>query len=135
MAKHGDKSKDLASLVGDRLPESWRAAFTATPRELFIPDQALWVRGGDVKTPIDRGADPDTWRRAVYSDDVIITQIDDGATDGEGDSTSSASMPSVMLTMLTALDVEQGGTGCWRSVPAPATTPRCWRTSWVLRMW
>jgi protein-L-isoaspartate(D-aspartate) O-methyltransferase len=100
--------QDLAALVGDRLTESWRAAFTATPRELFIPDRALWVRGADVKIPIDRDADPETWMRAVYSNDVIITQIDDGAIDGEGDSTSSASMPSVMLTMLTALDAHPG---------------------------
>ncbi|HEY3896663.1 MAG TPA: methyltransferase domain-containing protein [Pseudonocardiaceae bacterium] len=100
--------QDLAALVGDCLPESWRAAFTATPRELFIPARAVWVRGGDVKTPIDRDADPDTWMQAAYSNDVIITQIDDGVTDGEGDSTSSASMPSVMLTMLTALDAHPG---------------------------
>jgi protein-L-isoaspartate(D-aspartate) O-methyltransferase len=102
------QQEDLAALVGDRLTESWRAAFIAIPRELFIPDRALWVRGGDVKTPIDRDADPQTWMRAVYSDDVIVTQVDEGATDGEGDSTSSASMPSVMLTMLTALDAHPG---------------------------
>jgi hypothetical protein len=62
--------QDLTSVVGDRLTESWRAAFTATPRELFIPDRALWVRGGDVKIPIDRDDDPETWMRAVYSNDA-----------------------------------------------------------------
>lgn len=77
-------------------------------RELFIPDRALWVHGDHVKTPIDRDTDPDTWMTAAYSNDPIITQIDDGATDGEGDSTSSASMPSIMLAMLTALDAHEG---------------------------
>ncbi|MGH3855519.1 MAG: methyltransferase domain-containing protein [Pseudonocardiaceae bacterium] len=100
--------RDLIALVGDRLPESWRAAFTATPRELFIPDRAWWVRDGEVKISIDRDADPQTWTRAVYSNDAIVIQIDDGALDGAGESTSSASMPSVMLTMLAALDVEHG---------------------------
>ncbi len=57
--------------------------------------------------PIDRDTDPDTWMAAVYSDDFIVTQIDDGATGGEGDYTSS-SMPSIMLAMLTALDAHEG---------------------------
>ena len=83
-------------------------AFTATPRELFIPDRALWVRGGGVEILLDRDVVPQTWMRAVYSDDFIVTQVDDGANDGEGDYTSSASMPSVMLTMLTALDAHPG---------------------------
>lgn len=100
--------QDLTALVGECLTDSWRPAFTATPRELFIPDRALWVRGGEVKTPIDRAVDLDTWMRAVYSNDFIITQIDDGTTDGDGDYTSSASMPSIMLVMLNALDVHQG---------------------------
>jgi len=90
------------------LTDWWRPAFTATPRELFIPDRALWVHGDKAKTPIDRDTDPDTWMTAAHSNDAIITQIDDGATDGVGDYTSSASMPSVMLAMLTALDAHEG---------------------------
>jgi hypothetical protein len=46
--------RDLTALVGDNLTDSWRPAFTATPRELFIPDRALWVRGEDVKIPSPR---------------------------------------------------------------------------------
>jgi protein-L-isoaspartate O-methyltransferase len=100
--------RDLTALVGDDLTDSWRPAFTATPRELFIPDRALWVRGGDVKIPIDRYTDPDTWMTAVYSNDFIVTQVDDGVAGGEGDCTSSSSMPSIMLVMLNALDVHEG---------------------------
>jgi len=100
--------RDLTALVGDDLTDSWRPAFTATPRELFIPDRALWVRGGDVKIPIDRDTDPDTWMTAVYSNDFIVTQVDDGVAGGEGDCTSSSAMPSIMLVMLNALDVHEG---------------------------
>ena len=99
---------DLTALLGDDLTDSWRPAFTATPRELFIPDRALWVRGGKVTIPIDRDTDPDTWMAAVYSDDFIVTQLDGGTTGGEGDYTSSSSMPSIMLAMLTALDAHEG---------------------------
>ncbi|HEX2299770.1 MAG TPA: methyltransferase domain-containing protein [Pseudonocardiaceae bacterium] len=100
--------QDLTALISDRLTDSWRPAFTATPRELFIPDRALRIHADDTKTPIDRCADPDAWRRAVYSNDALITQFDDGAPEGEGDATSSSSMPSVMLCMLNHLDVHEG---------------------------
>jgi len=100
--------QDLTALVGDRLTDSWRSAFTGTPRELFIPDRALRVHEDDVTSPIDRDTDPQAWRRAVYSNDAIVTQFDDGTPDGEGDATSSSSMPSVMLIMLNHLDVCDG---------------------------
>jgi hypothetical protein len=40
--------------VGDHLTDRWRSAFTATPRELFIPDRALWVPAQGIKT-LDAG--------------------------------------------------------------------------------
>ncbi|MFN2496335.1 MAG: methyltransferase domain-containing protein [Pseudonocardiaceae bacterium] len=100
--------QDLAALVGEVLTDSWRPAFAATPRELFVPDRALWVHDDHAKTPIDRDTDPQTWMRAVYSNDYIVTQVDDGAPDGEGEYTSSTSMPSIMLAMLNHLDTHQG---------------------------
>ncbi|MGH7744794.1 MAG: methyltransferase domain-containing protein [Candidatus Dormibacteria bacterium] len=100
--------QELTSRVGDHLTDSWRSAFAATPRELFIPRRALWVHGNAGKIPIDRDTDPDTWMAAVYSNDLIVTQVDDGTTDGKGDYTSSASMPSIMLAMLHQLDVHEG---------------------------
>ncbi len=90
------------------LTDAWRSAFVATPRELFIPDRAVWVRGGGVETPIDRDTDPDGWMAAVYSNDFIVTQLDDGAATSEGNYTSSASVPSIMLGMLNELDVHEG---------------------------
>lgn len=93
--------------VGDYLTDGWKAAFEATPRHLFIPDQALMVAGGRT-VPIDRDADPDAWISAIYRDAVIVVQVDDGAGGEVGLHTSSCSMPQVVLSMLTALDVRAG---------------------------
>jgi len=64
------------------------------------------IQGGVVA--IDRGADPDAWIDAVYQDAVIVIQVDDGAGQGIGLHTSSCSMPQVVLSMLTALDLRAG---------------------------
>jgi protein-L-isoaspartate(D-aspartate) O-methyltransferase len=98
----------LTMLVGDCLTDSWRPAFTATPRELFIPDRALRVHDDARTTLIDRNTDPATWMRAVYSNDAIATQFDDETPDGYREATSSSSMPSVMVVMLEHLDVRDG---------------------------
>ncbi|MGH3547517.1 MAG: methyltransferase domain-containing protein [Pseudonocardiaceae bacterium] len=62
--------------------------------------------------PRHRADDPDGWLSAVYHDDSVITQVDDGepaGPDGTGVlSTSSASMPTVVAVMLRALDVQDG---------------------------
>lgn len=99
--------RDLTARLGDYLTDQWKAAFDATPRHLFIPDQALASVDGH-EVPIDRETDPDTWIDAVYRDAVIITQVDDGAGQGPGLLTSSCSMPQVVLTMLTTLEVAEG---------------------------
>jgi protein-L-isoaspartate(D-aspartate) O-methyltransferase len=97
----------LAARLGDYLTDEWKAAFEATPRHLFIPDQALMVTEGR-RVLIDRNADPETWIDAVYRDVPIVSQVDDGEAGGTGLSTSSCSMPQVVLSMLTALDVRVG---------------------------
>jgi protein-L-isoaspartate O-methyltransferase len=99
--------RDLAACLGDYLTDRWKAAFEATPRHLFIPDQALMVTQGRT-VPLDRAADPDAWIDAAYRDAVIVIQVDDGAGQGSGLHTSSCSMPQVVLSMLTALDVRVG---------------------------
>ncbi|WP_218951896.1 rRNA adenine N-6-methyltransferase family protein [Amycolatopsis anabasis] len=98
----------LADLLGSALPEQWRDAFAATPRALFVPRRAWQVRDTGALAEIDQDADPEAWVRAVYSDIPIITQVDDGAEDGDGRSSSSCSMPSVVFTMLDQLDVSPG---------------------------
>jgi protein-L-isoaspartate O-methyltransferase len=101
------QQRDLAACLGDYLTDEWKAAFDATPRHLFIPDQALMVTEGR-RVPIDRDADPEAWIDAVYQDAVIVSQVDDGEGWETGLSTSSCSMPQVVLAMLTALDLRVG---------------------------
>jgi protein-L-isoaspartate O-methyltransferase len=63
--------------------------------------------------PVDRATNPDRWLELVYADDALTTQVDDGqpADDGLGWlATSSCSMPSMVVTMWTALDVHEGDT-------------------------
>lgn len=87
------------------------AAVRAVPRELFLPDR-IWVQEASEGSyePIDRATDPQRWMRGVYNADyAIVTQFDDGATqwpDRGWRPSCSASQPSVVAGMLTALDLE-----------------------------
>jgi protein-L-isoaspartate(D-aspartate) O-methyltransferase len=105
--------EDLAAAlsIAGALPESWVAAFGAVDRAGFIPAR-VWFDDAHGRTrPLDRDGEPDRWRSAVYSDEPIVTQLDDGATVWPATSnaaTSSASQPSVVLAMLDALDVRHG---------------------------
>lgn len=86
---------------GVLLPE-WRETVACVDRGLFIPSV---IEEGDFAT------DPENWLLAVYADAPVVTQVNDGASTQEGTfrlSTSSSSMPSVMLEMLDLLDVREG---------------------------
>lgn len=98
-----DAQRDLAERLGDRLPAEWRAAYAANPRHLFLPDR-IWTT---VDEPVDRVTDPEGWLAYAYSDDSVITQLHDGAEGSENGYpiSSSCSMPAVVLTMLSHLDV------------------------------
>ncbi|MGH3673033.1 MAG: methyltransferase domain-containing protein [Pseudonocardiaceae bacterium] len=106
------RTSDTGRLVAELdktglLTEQWHAAFGAVPRHEFLPGR-LWVLDEHARlAPIDREHDVGQWMRRVYSDSCVVTQIDDGDTawPGSGYASSSSSMPSVMLTMLDALDV------------------------------
>lgn len=88
----------------------------AVPREHFVPDTA-WA---DPPGPapgywIDRVSAPERWRRAVYSDSVIVTQIDDGDTGLTEETashaasfTSSNSAPGNVAGFLRLLDLYPG---------------------------
>ncbi|MGW3133726.1 protein-L-isoaspartate(D-aspartate) O-methyltransferase [Streptomyces sp. NPDC001123] len=95
--------------AGAMLPD-WQPSFAAVPRASFLPD-VIWPFDMDARRPVevDRRKDPETWHRYAYEDIPIVTQWDDGAGTGpDGESTSSASMPSVVFRMLADLDVEPG---------------------------
>ncbi|MER5562419.1 methyltransferase domain-containing protein [Streptomyces sp. NPDC002506] len=86
------------------LPREWRHTVAAVDRALFIPEV---FEGGDII------ADPEAWARSVYSDVPVVTQVNDGQETPEGAfrlSTSSSSMPSIMLEMLGLLGVCDGNT-------------------------
>ncbi|MEE1784144.1 protein-L-isoaspartate O-methyltransferase [Streptomyces sp. SP17BM10] len=92
------------------LGEEWRGAFERAPRSAFIPD-TVWAPDDDAPTGYERvtKADaPDAWWSLVNTDGVVVTQVDDGRADGPGIATSSASMPSLVATMLRHLDVRDG---------------------------
>lgn len=96
------------------LPDTWTPYVTAVPRERFIPAR-MWADDADDSdggyVPVDRAAEPDRWARAVYANQVIVTQFDDGTTGWPTVGrrpTCSASMPSAVLGMLDVLDVQAG---------------------------
>ncbi|MER7984663.1 methyltransferase domain-containing protein [Streptomyces noursei] len=93
----------VRTLLGKKvLPPEWQEAVAAVDRGLFIPDV---IEEGDVTR------DPEGWLRAVYSDAPVVTQVNGGKSAPDGAfrrSTSSSSMPSIMLEMLGLLDVHEG---------------------------
>ncbi|MGB8997287.1 MAG: rRNA adenine N-6-methyltransferase family protein [Pseudonocardiaceae bacterium] len=101
-----EAQRDLAQRLGDLLPASWRAAYDAHPRHLFLPDQ-VWVT---LDEPLNRATDPDRWLAYAYSDDSVITQLHDGADSSEHGYpiSSSCSMPAVVFSMLDHLDPQPG---------------------------
>ncbi|KDN85769.1 putative methyltransferase [Kitasatospora cheerisanensis KCTC 2395] len=115
--QHAEAGRDrLASalIANGSLQPDWFAAYHAVPRHLFVPDtvwpgQADGVRQGRA---VSRLEDPAGWWRAVYADVPLTTQWDDGVLpvhNGRGSSpSSSSSMPTMVFSMLGALDVADG---------------------------
>lgn len=92
--------------ISDRI----KSAVRSVSRHLFVPPIGLVVEDGEPYL-IDQDKDPGFWWDTVYSPSVIVTQLDDGATDLtnlKGDSTSSASAPSTVADLLNHLRVEPG---------------------------
>lgn len=81
------------------LPDDWRETVSAVDRGLFLPEE---FEG------ISKAVNPDRWALRAYGDVPVVTQTDDGEADGPGTPTSSSSMPSIMLEMLSLLDVHVG---------------------------
>ncbi|MFE7530063.1 methyltransferase domain-containing protein [Kitasatospora sp. NPDC057542] len=92
--------------------DAWAPAFDAVPRSLFLPD-LIWAH--DMATgksrPLARTEDEQGWLAAAASDIPIVTQWDDGEHQGAEPGTvptSSASMPSLVASMLEDLKAEPG---------------------------
>ncbi|MFE4517603.1 protein-L-isoaspartate(D-aspartate) O-methyltransferase [Kitasatospora sp. NPDC056783] len=94
------------------LGEEWRGAFERAPRSAFVPD-TVWTPDEDAPAGcrrITKAEEPDAWWVLVNADGVVVTQVDDGDEDGPGIATSSASVPSLVASMLGHLDVTDGNT-------------------------
>ena len=100
---------DRVAAAGYPTSSDWREAFHAAPRHLFIPERA-WAEPNSPEPGfvIDRSIDEAAWWDAAYSDNAIITQRDDGATDvaEDGVPTSSCSAPATVVEFLEALRPE-----------------------------
>lgn len=80
------------------------------PRALFIPS-VVWVDSFDGFSAVARDDDEARWRELVAADEPIVTQVDDGDTERGGTGlrpSSSSSQPSLVATMLDALDPRAG---------------------------
>lgn len=94
---------------GAMTPE-WLDTFLAVPRAYFLPE-TMWPFDMDSGTNvrISWREDPQGWQQGADADIPIVTQWDDRAGEQAGRvPTSSASMPSVVFRMLTALDAQPG---------------------------
>lgn len=97
--------------LASRLINGWAAAFAATPRNLFLPNRIYEDHDGPegALVAIDRDQRAELWTAMIDSDRYVTFQADDGVNGDYGHlATSSASQPSVVLEMLTHLDVRSG---------------------------
>ncbi|MFD7206486.1 methyltransferase domain-containing protein [Streptomyces sp. NPDC059893] len=78
----------------------WLQAFADVPRHVFVP--RFYTQGTDAAWRTVSWGDVG-YLEAVYADAALTTQLDE-----HGFPTSSSSQPSLMLTMLQALDVHDG---------------------------
>ncbi|AFM10505.1 protein-L-isoaspartate carboxylmethyltransferase [Saccharomonospora phage PIS 136] len=103
-----DDTAALRARLADSLPLTsnlWQQAFRTVPRHVFAPRFArrdLTV-GEFVHHDVTDPKARKSALAAVYSDDVLVTQFGD-----DGAATSSSTEPSLMASMLEALDTEPG---------------------------
>ncbi|MEV5598466.1 methyltransferase domain-containing protein [Streptomyces sp. NPDC052496] len=105
----------LAAVLVEKgaLTSDWLPSYEAVPRHLFVPEVIWPGRGGMNKQEerVVRGEEPAAWWAAVYRDAPVTTQWDDGTYTGPGRGripSSSSSMPTMVFSMLDALNVEKG---------------------------
>lgn len=91
------------------LPEQWRAAFLAVPREVFIPE-VIWRPVGEDLVPLCRPRIQMSGCVGSYGPRYVVTQVDDGTPAGPGGrgrvATSSASRPDIVALMLEAGQIQ-----------------------------
>lgn len=109
----GPKRLASALMTSGALKTDWLPAFEAVPRHQFVPE-TIWPGRAGMNRQDDRvtlEGQPDLWWEAVYRDAPITTQWDNGEYAGSKKGrtpTSSNSMPTMVFTMLDALDIQEG---------------------------
>ncbi len=108
LADRIERLADQLKDAGDLTDARWRRALQEVPRHLFVPDVVLADPNDQLPDEylVDRAADPERWWAAVYSDTVLVTQVDDGRGDisvGQGSASSSNSAPGSVFSMLEQL--------------------------------
>ncbi|MET9508929.1 methyltransferase domain-containing protein [Streptomyces flavidovirens] len=96
----------LVQLLANRdlLSPEWRKVWERVRRDAFVPP-TVWRQGPERCELVTTVTE---WRQLVYSDEPVVTQVDDGAVDGPGVATCSNSKPSMVASMLQYLDVHDG---------------------------
>lgn len=96
----------LVELLATRglLSPEWREVWERVPRDAFVPPM-VWRQGEEQCELVTTVTE---WRELVYSDEPVVTQVDDGAVDGPGVATCSNSKPSMVAALLQLLDVQDG---------------------------
>lgn len=99
-------------LASDSMAPDWVRTFEAVDRATFLPD-VMWPFDQETGTSrtVAKADDPAGWLRWADTNVPITTQWDDGSHSGPEPgqvATSSASMPSVVMSMLRDLDVHEG---------------------------
>jgi hypothetical protein len=93
---------------------AWRTAFDAVPRHVFVPTVLTDDEAGLTAVSGHDPAQREAWLDLVYTDTSLVTQyLEHPSIRTVGDRplpvpTSSSTMPSLMATMLAALDVADG---------------------------
>ncbi|WP_424211182.1 ATP-grasp peptide maturase system methyltransferase [Streptomyces sp. BI20] len=115
-------STDQRRRLADRLEAeevlrtpAWRKAVEAVPRELFLHPGFFLAESDGTWRPVTAAAtDPAEWVRLAYTDASLVTQLDGHVTADAvsgpvtGIPTSSSTLPSLVVTMLEDLEVEDG---------------------------
>ncbi|WP_107054515.1 ATP-grasp peptide maturase system methyltransferase [Streptomyces sp. NRRL S-350] len=106
---------DRLEASGDLTSPAWRAAVEAVPRELFLqPGVFLPTDDGWWRPVTALGADPEEWVRIAYSDQSLVTQLNGHLTADQasgavrGFPTSSSTVPATVVSMIEALELEDG---------------------------
>ncbi|MFB7176897.1 ATP-grasp peptide maturase system methyltransferase [Streptomyces sp. NPDC056257] len=106
---------DRLEAAGALRTPAWRKAVEAVPRELFLNPGVLLPTGEGLWRPVTAaGTDPAEWVKTAYSDESLVTQLDNHLTADEtpvpvpGIPTSSSTIPQLVLEMIEELEVEDG---------------------------